>query len=198
MTGLRRLVGIGLVALGSCCSLGQSEAQSIRSPAQAQSAPLRLTLTQAHDASGLLFRAALHNNGKQPLTLNLGYAFPYGKQYPDAIHLWLTDARGKTLVLQLKGGVIGGRAEAMVIPLPPDATFDLPIALEDYWAPKEKTWNLELPPGQYKLRAEYTGLDAFHQPVNHTTRRTALMPDWTGTASSNTLMFTLTQKMGRR
>jgi hypothetical protein len=51
--------------------------------------------------------------------------------------------------LELNGpGVIGGNAYAMVAPLPADATYDLPIDLEDYWAPTEKMYDLDLPSGR--------------------------------------------------
>jgi hypothetical protein len=70
--------------------------------ASQEASPLKLTLTQVQETSSRTrFRAKLHNSGKQPLTINLGEVFPSPsrKQFPRAIHLWLTDAHGKTLAL---------------------------------------------------------------------------------------------------
>lgn len=200
MTSLRRLVGIGLIVLGSCVGHPQSESQSIQSVAHVQSGPLQLTLTQVQDPSRPGFLVKFTNVGKHPLILSLG--FTLAKEYPDAVHLLLTDAQGKTLLLDLSGpGFIGGIASPYVVHLSAGAMYALPIDLEDYIAHhiahKEMLWVSDLPSGYYMLKAEYTGLDASLQPVDHPVRRTALTPYWTGTVISNSLAFTFTQVMGR-
>jgi hypothetical protein len=146
--------------------------------------PLQLSLTQVRGSPRLRFRVELHNNGKLPLTLNLGFTMS-GKQYPDAIHLLLTDGHGKLLLLDRKPpGIMGSLVEALVVPLPAGATFALPIDLEDYGASKEKVVVLDLSPGQYTLRAEYIAR-----------KGTDGKPYWTGTVDSNTLAFTLAQEV---
>ena len=82
-----------------------------------------------------------------------------------------------------------GRMDPMVVPLPAGATFTVAIDLEDYVAPKEKIWNLDLTPGRYTLSAEYANLDM---------QGISLMPYWTGTVNSKTLPFTLTRPMGKQ
>jgi hypothetical protein len=201
MTSLRMLVGIGLIVLGSCVSHPQSESQSIQSVAHVHSGPLQLTLTQVQDPSRPGFLVKFTNVGTYPLILSMGFTF--AREYPEAIHLLLTDAQGKTFLLDLSGpGVIGGIASPYVVHLSAGAIYALPIDLDDYIvhhiAHKEVIWVSDLPSGYYTLKAEYTGLDAFHQPVDHPARRTALTPYWTGTVISNPLAFTFTQVMGRR
>ncbi len=196
MTSLRMLVGIGLIVLGSCVGHSQSESQSIQSPAHVHSGSLQLTLIQVQDPSRSRLLVKFANVGKHPLILSLGFTF--GREYPDAVHLLLTDAQGKTFLLDLLGpGVIGGIASPYDVHLSAGAIYALPIDLEDYIvhhiAHEEVIWASDLPPGHYTLKAEYTGLDAFHQPVNRPVRRTGLTPYWTGTVISNTLAFTLTQ-----
>jgi hypothetical protein len=200
MTSLRMLVGIGLIVLGSCVGHPQSESRSIQSVAHVHSGPLQLTLTQVQDPSRPGFLVKFTNVGKHPLILSLGFTF--AKEYPDAVHLFLTDAQGKTLLLDLSGpGVIGGIASPYVVHLSAGEIYALPIDLKDYIvhhiAHKEVIWVSDLPSGYYTLKAEYTGLDAFHQPVDHPVRRAALTPYWTGTVISNTSAFTFTQVMVR-
>ena len=70
--------------------------------------------------------------------------------------------------------------------------------LASYISAKEHVWELELVPGRYKLSAEYVGAAVSRRQANLDMQGMALMPYWTGTVDSNTLPFTLTQKMGRQ
>jgi hypothetical protein len=83
----------------------------------------------------------------------------------------------------------------MVVPLPPGATFTLPIDLRNYNAWREKVWDLALPAGRYTLTAEYKGEGVSQISANGDT---ALMPFWIGDITSPELAFTLTQKMEGR
>jgi hypothetical protein len=119
------------------------------------------------------------------------------KQYADGIRLLLTDPQGKLLHLDMTGpGLIAGRVDPMVVPLPVGATFLLPIDLKDYSAPKEKIWDLDLTPGEYTVSVEYTGVGVPRRAANLDMQGVSLMPYWTGTVDSNKLPFTLTQKIG--
>jgi hypothetical protein len=84
----------------------------------------------------------------------------------------------------------------MVVPIPVRAGFALHVDLRDYFAPKEKVWNLNLSPGQYTLRAEYTGAGVSQLGANLDMKGIALMPYWTGSARSNSLLFTLYREIG--
>jgi len=160
---------------------------------------LQFTIVQIQDTSAPpLFRGELHNAGDHDLTLNLGMMLANGKkQYVDRIRLLLTDPHGKLLHLEMTGpAVIAGRIDPMVVPLPVGATFVLPIDLKDYSAPKEEIWALDLTPGEYTLSGEYLGVGVPQRAANLDMQGISLMPYWTGTVDSNTLLFTLTQEIG--
>jgi hypothetical protein len=173
------LVGIGLIGFGKWAALGQSEPPKVPSPIRMQGSPLQLVLTKTQESPRPLFRAELCNVGKRPLVLNLGFMFPNGKQYPEAIHLILTNANGKTLLLSTMLGVIGGLAETFVVPLPAGATFALPIDLDDYSAPDAS--KADLPPGSYTLQVHYATPDL--------PQRSKPSFFWVGTADSNVVQF---------
>jgi len=176
------------IALGVWVCFAQITAGSAQRPEGSAVKPLQITLSQSEHR----FRLAFHNDGPKPLVLNLGFKFPNGDDYPVAVRLFLTGADGHTLVLQRRvPGVIGGRADAMLLKLPAGATSEMPINLADYWVPDQHIYVLHLHPGTYRLQAQYTGLDAFGQPVDHATRRNTLTPYWTGTVRSNILKLTL-------
>jgi hypothetical protein len=167
----------------------------------APSSPLQLAVVPVQSTSGQpLFRVEMHNQGDHPLILNMGFMLANGeKQCPDAIHLFLKDSSGKTLLLEPKElVVIAGRVDPLIVPLPEGAIFVLPIDLQNYSSPKEKIWELNLSPGQYMLTAEYKGTTVSQQEANLDVKGIALMPYWTGVVQSNTLAFTLSKPMGRQ
>ncbi len=161
---------------------------------------LQMTLIRAEVRSAKpLFRIELHNAGDQPLILNLGMMLANGrKQYADAIHLSLTDARGRALPLELKGpAFVAGRIDPLVVPLPQGATITLPVDLTDYSSPKEHVWELSLAPGRYKLSAKYSGAGVFQRQANLDMKGISLMPYWTGTVESNVVEFTTSRAVGK-
>ncbi len=184
---LQALVGIGLIVAQSCVIFAQNGSQN---------SSLQLTLSQ--ETPGSRFRVELHNTGNKDIVLNLGMMLANGKkQYADRIHLRLTEPDGKVLHLDMTNPVfIAGRIDPMVVPLPKGATLVLPIDLKDYWAPQEKVWSLSLTPGQYALRAEYTGAAVPQRAANLDMQGIALMPYWTGTVESNALSFTVPENGG--
>lgn len=163
---------------------------------------LQLTIVAVHSTSTRpLFRVDLNNQGDHPIVLNLGFMMANGKkQYPDAIRLSLKDSSGKTLPLELIGPAINaGRTDPLIVPLPEEATFALPIDLRNYYSPKAHIWKLNLSPGRYTLNAEYKGeAVSQEQEPNFDMNGIALMPYWTGTVHSNTLSFTLSKTMGKQ
>jgi hypothetical protein len=200
MTGRQVLVGIGLIFVLCCAGHPHGESQTIQSPAPVHSAPLHLRLSQVQDSSRPSFLIDFTNVGKHDLILSLG--FTLGKEYSSAVHLLLTDAQNKTLRMDLlRSEYFGGIASPYVVHLSPGTVYELPIDLDDYivqhYAHENVIWASDLPSGPYSVKAEYTGLDAFLQPVDHPTRRTTLTPYWAGTVVSNTVAITLTQALSR-
>ena len=183
----RILIGIGLVPFIGCMALAQKPGGG-----------LELSLIQ--EASPAHFRAELRNEGVQAVVLNLGFMLGNGReQYAYRIRLLLTGAHGEQLHLEmLMPPTINGRVDTMVVPLPPGATFTLPIDLRNYIAPQEKVWDLALPAGRYMLTAEYKGEGVSEAPVNLDMQGIALMPFWIGDLTSPELAFTLTEKMEGR
>lgn len=190
-------VGICLIALTGCDALALESPQTIASTSDVQGG-LRLSLIQ--EASPANFRAELRNEGVQALTLNLGMMLGNGRQqYADSIHLFLTGAHGEQFHLKmLLPPTINGRVDTMVVPLPPGATFTLPIDLRNYIAPQEKVWDLALPAGRYMLSAEYQGDGVAQISANGDLKGIALMPFWIGNVTSRELTFTLSQRMEGR
>jgi len=165
---------------------------------QSDSLQIALVRVQAV-ASQPRFRVELHNAGDRALILNLGMMLANGKkQYAGAIHLLLTDARGKTIPLDLTGPAIaGGRIDPLVVPLPEGATFTLPIDLDNYCSPRNHVFELSLGPGQYTVSAEYIGGGVSQLEANLDMKGILLMPYWIGTVKSNVVPFTVTQTTGR-
>jgi hypothetical protein len=159
--------------------------------------PLRMTVVQTTQTSGSpLFEVRMHNAGDKDFILNLGMMLGNGsRQYPDAVHLRLTDEHGKTLLLDLIGpAIIAGRVDPLIVPLPKGATFSLSVDLKDYSSPKAKVWKLDLARGRYTLSAEYEGVAISQRQANIDTQGLALMPYWTGGAESKALQFQVAGK----
>ena len=114
------------------------------------------------------------------------------QQYANQIYLRLGGPNHQYLHLEISvPGVIGGRMDAMVVPLPSGATLALPIDLSEYSAPKEGVWSLKLSPGRYALTAEYKGFAVPQSSANLDMKGISVMPFWTGVTHSNTLSFTV-------
>jgi hypothetical protein len=145
---------------------------------------MTIYIDQAESAQSKVpkFRVELHNYGDTDLFLNLG-VMTGGKQYPGAVDLSLTDARGKSRRFVLSLPPVGGRLDFLVLPLPSGATFSIPVDLENYWTAAPKKFDNELTPGTYFLEAQFTGKGISRN------EGIALMPNWTGTVASNRLQF---------
>ena len=178
----RVLVGVGLVAFISCMALAQKPGSG-----------LELNLFQESD---MQFRAELRNTGVQAVVLNLGTMLGNGReQYADRIHLLLTGPHGGQFHLAMRSpAIINGRVDTMVVPLPPGATFTLPIDLRNYNESQDKVWELSLAPGQYTLTAEYTGAGVAQAGANLDLKGIRLMPFRGGNISSAELHFALRRK----
>jgi len=153
---------------------------------------LRLVLAQEKEDPPSLV-AQVINSGPQPLILNIGMMLANGRQqFADRIQLQLTRPDKTVVHLHMRGpGAIAGRIDPMFIPLPPNASYSLELDLNQYCAPKEHVWKLDLPPGSYALRAEYTGVGVQQRAANLDMQGLSLMPYWTGTIQSGVLNFTV-------
>jgi len=153
---------------------------------------LRIALVRVEpQAAKPLFRVELQNAGDHALTLNLGMMLANGKmQYPMAIKLSLTDSSGRSFPLELIGpGIIAGRVDPLVVPLPPGATYSVPVDLAEYCSPKANLWKPAQEPARYKLRAIYTGVGVSQQEANLDLKGISLMNYWTGTIGSEVISF---------
>jgi hypothetical protein len=135
------------------------------------------------------FRVSLRNNSKDDLCLNIGFLLANGKrQFPQAIVLSVSDAAGKTFQLfPLQPGVIAGRVDPYILPLPAGGLFSFPVDLKDYLVDLSST-NNHLKPGTYSLEARFTSQGAKDERVSRDAR---LMPLWAGTVKSNSLQFVI-------
>jgi hypothetical protein len=164
----------------------------------AESLAASLQLTLVKEQNGSKFQLELRNTTDHDLVLNLGVMLANGaSQYPNAVVFRLTCPDGKQLPLQMiQPAFIAGRLDPMVVPLPRDATFILPINLLDYWAVEgKKVSQLDLLPGSYSLRAIFTGTDFPGQAANLDMKGIALMPYWKGTLESSDLAFELRDEL---
>src|SRR5271155_4693360 len=143
------------------------------------------------DSKSPKFRVELRNAGESDLILNLGVMLANGKkQYPNAIVFMLIDAQGKSRRLDLREpGLIAGRLDPLVLPLPTGADFSILVDLDKYWAAASKEFDYKLKPGSYSLEAQFTGKGVSQQEANLDVKGIALMPYWTGTVVSNRLQF---------
>ena len=138
------------------------------------------------------FEVDLHNPGKQPLYLN---AWNRVSGMPvNAIHLSITDDKGKTIPLIVRDpnadnppGVVTLGVQAGYMILQPGQSNTFPVDLENYSSSGGAS-HLSLAPGRYIFKAIYIGED-FHYDIGHRF--------WIGTVQSNALPFTIPQKAGQ-
>ncbi|MGB2675985.1 MAG: hypothetical protein WAN12_02755 [Candidatus Acidiferrum sp.] len=142
------------------------------------------------------FRVEFRNAGEFDLILNLGTMLANGKkQHPNAVVLTLTDARGKSRRLDLLlPGIIAGRVDPLIVPIPVGAMFSIPVDLEKYWAATSGEFDCKLKPGNYSLQAEFAGKGVGQQEANLDVQGIALMPYWTGRVTSNHLQFEVSSR----
>ena len=158
--------------------------------------PLQIHLAQLRgDPSPPHFQVELRNRGDRELVLNLGATSNGKRQRLDAIRFVLSNSSGKPLPLSLREGGIGpGRIDPFTVPLPIGAAYSFPVDLKDYDSPSEHVWELNLAPGRYSLRAEYTGEAVPMAMTSPDMKGVALFPIWTGTIHSADLPFVIPRR----
>ena len=121
------------------------------------------------------------------MCLNLGMMLDKGvTQVPNAIRLILTGG-GETKELQIRDPEIEDSVHDYVVPLRAGSTHTLTFELRSFWCPKSKEQKLDLLPGIYTIRAEFTGKGPQHSDADLKEPRAAAF--WTGTLESNVVRF---------
>jgi hypothetical protein len=136
----------------------------------------------------------VRNTAPKDAVLNLGIMLANGaRQYPTAITLVLTDAEGKEHHAELAEppGVIGGRLDPFIVPLPSGASLKLPLHISKcFWYASGKLEDFEPDPQKhYTLQAQFTGKGVSQAEANLDVKGIALMPYWTGTVVSNAVVI---------
>jgi hypothetical protein len=137
------------------------------------------------------FKIEIHNVGDSDLILNLGITLANGKkQYPNAIVLAITDPQGETRRFTLREpAFVAGRMDPLILPIPVDASFSIPVDLDKYWVAASGEFDYKFKPGTYSLEAQFTGKGVSQREANLDVQGIALMPYWTGAVTSNQQQF---------
>jgi hypothetical protein len=100
----------------------------------------------------------------------------------------VSDAAGKTFQIgPLKPGIIAGRVDPYILPLPAGGLFSFPVDLKDYLVDLSSA-NNRLKPGTYSLTARYASQGVKEERLFGDVR---LMPLWAGAVTSNSLQFVI-------
>jgi hypothetical protein len=133
----------------------------------------------------------VRNTGPKDMVLNLGIMLGNGaRQYPSAIRLRLTDAKGNVHQGVLaEPGIVAGRLDPFIVPLPHGASLILPLDLTKYvlYTSGQIEEFRPNPTTPYTVQAQFTGQGVTQAEANLDVRGLALMPYWTGIAASNTV-----------
>jgi hypothetical protein len=149
-----------------------------------------LCLSRSAEPGGVTLE--LRNTGPKDAVLNLGIMLANGaRQYPTAITLMLTDAEGKEHHAELAepAGVIGGRLDPFIVPLPSGASLKLPVRISKclWYASGQLEDFRPDPTKRYRVQAQFTGKGVNQAEANLDMKGIALMPYWTGILVSNTV-----------
>jgi RNA polymerase sigma-70 factor (ECF subfamily) len=136
---------------------------------------------------------ALENVGKDDLVINLGVMLANGrKQFPSALGLALTDAKGATRSLRRSPPFVAGRVDPFVVPLGVGCRYTLRFAVADLttdWG--HALAGAALAPGRYRAVAHFDGKAVTRDQTNQDTPGLALMPYWKGTVRSGEVVVTV-------
>lgn len=181
-----------LLSLGTAfvSAAGENTAPAPRK-IQASDARLRMSIsvsTSRKVNESPIFRVSFENLGDIDVMLNLGMMLANGQvQIPERIRLVLTDAEGQARELHFSDTRIAGRADDYVLPLRVGSAYVIKLSLDDYWCPKTKEFQFKLKPGQYQVRAEFTGEAAKY--LNSDTQGMGVMNYWKGELQSDQAAF---------
>src|SRR5262249_5863689 len=120
------------------------------------------------------------NVGTDDLVINLGVMLDNGKkQVPIAVRLLFTDTEGKKHIIRRNEPRDAGRGDPLVGPLPAGSRYSL-VPRDDRDGMLER-----LPPGRYRVRAEFAGEAVGKKDVGADSAGLARLSYWTGTIQSD-------------
>jgi uncharacterized protein (TIGR03067 family) len=132
------------------------------------------------------------NVGTDDLVINLGIMLDSGKkQVPMAVRLIFTDSEGKKHIIRRNEPRVAGRVDPFVVPLPAGSRYSL-IPRDDVDGMIDR-----LPPGRYRVRAEFVGEAVGEKDVSADSKGVAGLTYWTGTIQSDECAVTLPAKPAR-
>lgn len=133
------------------------------------------------------FEVAFENIGTADFVLNLGYMLANGKvMLPFSVRLVLTDPSGQTRELQF-AATVAGRLDDFTVSLRVGSVYTIRVAMDQYWSPSSKEFDVKLTRGRYRVLARFQGEGA--RTRNSDMPGLALMNFWKGTVQSNPLEF---------
>ena len=189
---------VAVVSFGDDQPSGAAATWSGHGPGKSLRTQLRMSISAPHQKvdGNFIFRIGLENTGENDVVLNLGTMLANGKVHlPDAIRLVLTDAGGESSELHFSDRrypFVGGRVDDYVVSLRAGSSYSIKVSLDEYWSPATKEHRLNLPPGEYRIRAEFTGSGARH--INLDTQGMKLMNFWRGTLRSDETGFVVRKR----
>jgi uncharacterized protein (TIGR03067 family) len=132
------------------------------------------------------------NVGTDDVVINLGIMLDNGKkQVPMAVRLIFTDTEGKKHIIRRNEPRVAGRVDPLVVPLPAGSRYSL-VPRDDRDGMLDR-----LPPGRYRVRAEFAGEAVGKKDVGADSASLARLTYWTGTIQSDECQVTLPAKPAR-
>ncbi len=143
---------------------------------------------EGQGGAGPRLALALENVGKDDWVVNLGVMLANGKkQYPSALRLTLTDAKGAAYNLRRTPAFVAGRVDPLLVALPAGCRYTLRYDLGDFMGEAAAPPT----PGRYRAAFEFVGKAVMREETNVDTPGFALMNYWTGTVRSAAVVLTL-------
>ncbi len=160
-----RIAAVSLLVCAAAIASGcRKQSGSVPKESQVSRSRLKLTLTTIPVESVediFAFRVTFENLDRYDSFLNLGDIHAGGCLHPDAIHLTLTDPRGKTRQLRFIKSPghtdAAGGVSPYVVPLAAGSGYYRDLSLRQYAPSDAGELRLEPIPGRYRLRAEFVG-----------------------------------------
>lgn len=181
-----RTIGIALTTITLLSTIGANNQVSPNSlaaeSAEADGLALSIRADSPESSGALKLRVTLENTDGKDMYLNLGTMLGNGRiQRPEAIRLLLVDGTGDRRELHYADPDVpgvAGRMDDYAVPLRAGSTYSIVLEIRDFWCPATKEHAIVLPPGAYKIHAQFTGAVAQHDGGIPS------LPFWTGTLES--------------
>ncbi len=191
-----RTIGIALIAIALLSTFGVDNQVPPGLPAaesaEADGLALSIRANSPESSGALRLHVTMENMGQEDILLNLGTMLGNGRiQRPDAIRLLLVDGTGDRRELHYADPDVpgvAGRIDDYAVPLRAGSTHSIALELRDFWCPTTKEHAIDLPPGTYEVRAQFTGTGSQHDGGIPS------LPYWTGTLESQAVLIEIGEK----